>query len=425
MLTTETAEVSALPTIKAPPLALFSLLEAPYGMQSAVVTLVPMYLMRSAGLGIEQAGAIAAFCLLPSTFYFAYSPLVDFFVRRRTWLLMAVFTTALLAATVIGLSGSTGRVQLITGMLFTSTVASMLISAATGGLMSALLDARGKARVGAWVQVGNLGANSLFFGLLLFVYPHCSRPVLGLLAGLAILVPGLAGFAVREPRRVPAAETYVATLRGIAREFKATFLSLRSLPGILLLLSPMGSGAITGVMSGLTKEYGASADQLGFANGWGGGLLTAAGALGVLLMPARWNRMLPYALAGAIYGGVSLLIATGPLQPMTLIVGLLASNFVQGIAYAAYTGLLLQTMGIGGRCHSGRYTILNSIGNVPVVYMTALLSQVAGRFGTRSVGVFDGALNLLTVAIFLAWWTWVRRARPSFVTLTEAAVVEA
>jgi PAT family beta-lactamase induction signal transducer AmpG len=415
--------------VSSPPLPLFSLLEAPYGMQAAVAVLVPMFLLRSAGLPIDQAGAISAFCLLPATFYFAYSPLVDFFVRRRTWLLLGLVVSAVLCGLAVGLSGSTGRLSLLTGLLFAGTAASMLISAATGGLMASLLDAQGKSRVGAWVQIGNLGANALFFGLLLFVYPHLSRPLLGWFTGLVILLPGLAVFAVREPLREPAGQTYGrtygSTMRGIGRELRATFLSLRSVPGILLLVSPLGTGAITTVLSGLTRDYGAGADQLGFANGWGGGLLTATGALCVLLMPARWNRMLPYALSGIVYGAVSLLIGAGPLRPMTLIAGMLASNFAQGICYAAYTGVILQTMGIGGRCQSSRYTILNSIGNLPVVYMTVLESLAAAHFGAHAVGVFDGAFNLLTAAIFFAWWAWAKAARPSFVATTGSALVDA
>jgi PAT family beta-lactamase induction signal transducer AmpG len=396
------------------PVRIFALLEAPYGMNFALTTVVPMYLLRGAGLGIAEAGAMTAFSALPSTFYFAYSPIVDFFVRRRTWWLAAVLLTSLMAGLSVGLSGSAGRAQLVAGLLFTGTMASMMISAATGGMMSTLLDAPGKARVGAWVQLGNLGSNSLFFGLLLFLESRCSRPVLALVSSLMILLTGLAALKVREPARTKSDATYLKTLKQIGVELRVTLLSLRSLPGILMLVSPLGTGAITTVITGMSKDYGASNDQLGFANGWGGGLLTALGSMCVLGMPARWNRMIPYALSGIIYGSVSLLIACGPLRPSTLIAGLLASNFAQGICFAAYTGVVLQTMGVGGRGHSSRYTILNSIGNMPVVYMVALESLIASHFGARSIGLADGLLNLATAGIFFVWWVWVRARHPQF-----------
>ena len=368
---------------------------------------------------------MTAFCNLPATFYFAYSPIVDFFMRRRTWWLVALVITALISGVAVALSGAASRLQLVAGLLFAGSVAAMLLSAATGGLMASLLDVRGKGKVGAWVQLGNLGANSLLFGFLLFLAPHCTRPVLGVVVAVLILLPGIAVLMVQEPQQSKSDTTYRATMTGIGRELKATFLSLRSLPGILLLGSPIGSGAITTIISGLSHEYGATNEQLGFANGWGGGLFTAAGSLCLLMMPSRWNRLIPYAVSGVIYGGVSVLIACGPLRPSTLIVGLLASNFVQGICFAAYTGVILQTMGMGGRCHSSRYTILNSVGNLPVVYMVAIEGMVAGHFGTRSIGVFDGALNLGTAALFFAWWVWVRERHPRFVELPESVLVEA
>jgi PAT family beta-lactamase induction signal transducer AmpG len=415
---------------RAPPLPLFAIIEAPYGMQNNLITFIAMVLLRNSGVDIGQASAIAAFCLVPSTFYFLYAPMVDFFVRRRTWLLAAVVVTALLAggATLLA-SGS--HVRFVTAVLFASTVTSMLISAATGGLMSSLLNRGEKARVGAWVQLGNLGGGACFFGLMLVLEPHFGRTTLAAIATALILLPGIAVFWIHEPERVrlsasvasePGTGGYLTQVRAIGRELRLTLFSWRSLVGILLLGSPIGSSAITTVLSGLTREYGASAGELGFANGWGGGLLCALGALCILLAPPRWNRTLPYALAGIVYGGVSLLIAAGPLRPSTLIAGLLASNFVQGICFAAYTGLVLQTAGMGGRIHSSRYTILNSIGNLPVVYMTALEGQVAGHFGARAVGLFDGGLNLLTVAIFFVWWTWMRMHRREFLEAPEVAL---
>jgi PAT family beta-lactamase induction signal transducer AmpG len=393
-----------------PPLPLFAVMEAPYGVQFALAVVVPMVLLRDAGVGIEKASALAALATLPSTFYFFYAPLVDFFVRRRTWLALAIVCTSLLSSSAILFSPAT-HLSLISALLFCGSLTGMLISAATGGLMGSLLDAPRKARVGAWVQVGNCGANSLFFGLFLYLAPRLSRPALAGVTMVSMLLPGVVVLAIREPARQPTDETYGSVVRGIGRELRTTFLSLRNLPGILLLLAPMGTGAITSVLSGLVHDYGASPAQLGFANGWGGGMLTAAGALCYLVFPARWNRTVPYVLCGILYGSVSLLISAGPMRPATLIAGMLASNFFQGLVYAAYTGVILQTLAFAGRCPSSRYTILNSIGNLPVVYMTALLGLVAGHLGTRAVGVVDGTLNFAVAALFFAWFAWVRLRR--------------
>jgi PAT family beta-lactamase induction signal transducer AmpG len=407
--------MSSAKTVSGPRLPLFTLLESPYGMQSAVTTAFPLYILHAQGVSLEKAAAIAAVANLPASLYFLYSPVVDFFVRRRTWYMLAVVLSALLCGGVV-MFPAVGHLQVITVLLFAGTVAVMLISASTGGLMNTLLTRKQKSQVGAWVQAGNLGSQALMLAALIFASSRCNRTLLGVMVAGMMLLPGLSILGIREPLVEHPEEGLGATVKSVGLELKELLLSWRSLPGILLLCSPIGNGAITTTLNGLTEIYHATAAQLVFANGWGGGALCAAGALSTLLVPPRWNRLLPYALAGALYGTISLLIGLGPLHPSTLILGALASNFGSGVAYGAVTGLVLQTIGAGGRCHSSRYTILISMANLCIVYMTALLGWVAQHLGPHAMGEVDGGLNLGTAALFFAWWIWARRRKSS---LTE------
>ena len=85
---------------------LFALLEFPYGSGASVAVLITMYLLRQHGFSIAQASSAGAIALLPGTFYFLYAPVVDFFLRRRSWLLLAALATGLLSMTAVVLSGS-------------------------------------------------------------------------------------------------------------------------------------------------------------------------------------------------------------------------------------------------------------------------------------------------------------------------------
>lgn len=64
-------------------LPLFALLELPVGVQAAVYTVLPYFVLRSRGLGMEQITALVAFCSLPATFYFLYAQITDFLMPRR------------------------------------------------------------------------------------------------------------------------------------------------------------------------------------------------------------------------------------------------------------------------------------------------------------------------------------------------------
>lgn len=399
------------------PLPLFALLESPYGMNSAVVATLPMYVLHAEGISLEKGAAISALCLMPSTFYFLYSPVVDFFMRRRSWYLLTLFFLTVFTGSTILIPAIT-HLQLMTATLFASTFVAMLIGAATGGMANQLGSAR-KKNVGAWMQMGNLGSSSLMMALLIYASLRYSQRALAALAMSTILLPGLAVLAVDEPTHREPFGTFAGSMRETWIELKTVFLSRRAVPALLLLLSPIGNSGLSSVLLGLTKTYHATDAQLAFADGWGAGIITALGALCTLLTPKSWNRMLPYAMVGVAYGASSLAIGLLPLTPTGFIMGLLLTNFAAGVAYGLYTGLVLQTAGFGGLRHSTRYTILNSLGSIAVVYMLALLGFVSGRRGAHAAAMTDGAMNIGAAVLFFAWWAWVRMRHPSLLKVVK------
>ncbi len=388
-----------------PPLPLFALLETPYGTCNAALGLVPMYLLRRGGYTITESAAIVSIVSLPSTFYFLYAPLTDFLVSRRTWYLLALGVSTLLGVATV-LNSAARQPGLITGLLFAYCVGQTLIGASTGGLMSALLSVGGKARVGAWVQLGNQGVATVGFGLLVYLSTWCRVSTLALVT-VAMMLPGLAVFWLPLPVRHTPPEPFSETLRGFGRELRDILWSWRTLPGFLLLLSPLSAAALTTVLTGLSEEYHATAAQLAFANGWGGGAFVVLGSMSLLALPARWNSLARYVLAGIVNGVVSGLVAFGPLTSTTFIVGMLASNFAVGVCYAACTGLVLSLAGHACRRQGTRYALFNSLANLSSTYMVALEGYSAGHYGTRYASGIDGLGSLLTAAlvgvVYLGW----------------------
>jgi len=370
------------------------------------------FLLSQSGLSLGNTGAVLALASLPGTLCALYAPIVDFWIRRRMWLLSAAFASAARTGLAIRLLG-TVTVNVITALLFGAYAFAMLVSAATEGLMGVLLRPEERVRVGGWVQAGNLGAASMGGGLLLMLASRHSNQLLAVVAVLLIVVPAFAVLAVPEPLPANAGTSYESRLRVVAEDLKQTFLRTGSIPGILLLLSPIGSGAMSTLMSGLTREYGASLPQLAVGRGFGGGVLTATGAMCAVLMPVRHNATTLYAFTGLLYGAVCLVVAAGPLHPVTLIVGLLFSNFARGLSFACYTGVVLQIIGVRGEGKSGQYILLNSIGSLPIMYMTWAGGLVVEHLGARSLGAFDGVASMVTAAAFIAWWNCGRTRTPN------------
>src|SRR5246127_4272983 len=75
---------------------LFGLLIAPnavlaYGIIAGVLS----YLLRRQGVGIGRSSEIIAFLILPQSIYFLWSPITDFWIRRRSWLIVGAIASAL------------------------------------------------------------------------------------------------------------------------------------------------------------------------------------------------------------------------------------------------------------------------------------------------------------------------------------------
>lgn len=402
---------------KRTPLWLYGVLDIPYGIvTTGLLNTSLSFLLRRSGMSVGDIGSTIALLNLPITFYYLYAPIVDFFFRRKVW--------AALSGSLAGLGGAAGlwllqgHQHVAVAMIFLASAVATMVSAASGGMMAALLTKVEKANVGGWLQGGNLGGGSAIGGLLLWLAATHGNGVLGWIVLVASVPPAMCALLIREPHREKHADKLGQTFREMGHEVKENFLNLRNLPGLLLLASPLGTGAMQALMGSLTKEYGATSMQLAFANGWGGGILTALGSLCALAWPARWNRMVPYVGAGALYACVTGAMAVAPMHASTLVMGLLCSNFATGFSYGCYTGLVLQTVGDGGRKQSTRYTLTNAIGNFPVVYMQFLCGRAAvywaSSYGPRAIAGFDAAMNAVTVCFFLVWWrVWGRKMEPA------------
>jgi MFS family permease len=134
---------------------LFSLLIAP----DAVIAIGLVdgglsYLLRDEGVNPARAASIVALLSLPHAIYFLWGPVTDFFIRRRTWLLLA----ATLAALTLLLAFHEPRLSSTRGiaLLFIAACIGVVVPAACGGMMGDLRSEVSRRRAGSFYQVGSL-----------------------------------------------------------------------------------------------------------------------------------------------------------------------------------------------------------------------------------------------------------------------------
>jgi PAT family beta-lactamase induction signal transducer AmpG len=140
--------------------------------------------------------------------------------------------------------------------------------------------------------------------------------------------------------------------RLIADLLKAIWATLKSREGwtgLLICLSPVGTGALTALFSALAKDYApddAGAERLVVVvTGVLSGIVNAAGALFGGYLADRMNRRLAYAIFGGVTALSAVAMMLAPANPAAFTVGCLAYTFANGLCYAAFYAFLLELLG--------------------------------------------------------------------------------
>ncbi len=390
---------------------LFGVLALPYAvLVTGFVGTVLAFLLRREGVGVDRIGSIVALVNLPQALYFLWSPLTDFWIRRRNWMVLASAAAGALLFSAFGVR-SFGDPTAVS-LLFGAVAVGMMTSACAGGMMAESVAERDKALAGSFYQAGALGGGALGGGGLLLLAEHWGRMEVGAVAAVAIVLPSLAGYLV------PAAASgedggagLGARLREIGREFRRTFLRREAVAPLLLLAAPFGSGAALSLLPGVAQDYGVTAGQVAWINGVGGGVLTALGAMLMTLLPKGVDARLGYPVAGLVNAVCLGVLLLGSPRPATYLVGAGLYLLTVGAAYALFTALVLQVMGEVGKSGGSRYSMLVSVGNLPVAYMAWMDGRGYRWFGTKGLPGIDMVVSGLAAVLFLAWFSVKRGER--------------
>lgn len=401
---------------------IFGLLVAPYGvlLQGIVQGGVLGYLLSRQGAGSATQAHLIALLSLPTSLYFLWSPITDFFVRRRTWLL----GSALIAAWLMWLSLRQPRLSstAAVALAYLAACCSQLIVSSAGGMMGAMQSERSRRVAGSLVQAGAMGFGSLSAWVLIYLSARVSRDSLALVAAALIAVPSLAVFAA--PRQLHITEgSFRATMRRVWSEFRITFYRWDALPYAACMIFPIGTGAAIGLLPGVARQYGVGGDQVAWINGLLGGLLIAAGAGVVSLIRGRIRAPVLYMIVALVNCMCLSVLCLGPMRPTTYYAGTLLYLFTVGCCYAMFTTVVLEFLGDSGKSGSTRYSIINSLGNIPVLYMLQVDGWGGAHWGGRGLAGAEAVVGAVGALVLLVWLL-IRKPAPVSLASGQAIAVD-
>jgi MFS transporter, PAT family, beta-lactamase induction signal transducer AmpG len=382
---------------------LFGLLIAPVAVVANGIIQggVLAYMLSQRGIGSGEQSHLVFLLALPTTIYFIWSPLTDFLVKRRTWLLIGGVSAGVL----MGISLAQKNLQATSALvlMFLAACCAQLVVSSCGGMMGDLRSERTRRTAGSFYQGGGLAFGALA-ALVLIPLSDAGHPaLLGLVAGAIIALPALLAFIAPRQRTI-GGSTFTETRRKMGREFAETFWNWRAVPYTVCLVFPIASGAAMGLFAGVAKSYGVNGTHVAWMNGFGGAILIGAGSLAAALIPAKTRAPVVYLLIGLVNAASLAVTWLGPLRPSTYYLGVTLYLFTTGAGYAYFTAVLLEFLGPSGKSGSGRYSIINSLGNIPVLYMIRLDGWGGDKWGPRGLSGTEAVVAAAGSVILLAYF---------------------
>ena len=379
----------------------FLILIVPFGAMGGYLSVAIAYQLTQAGFSVEQVAALVAASYVPQTWKFLWAPLADTTLSRKTWYLSAGLVSAVGVFVTGAIPAKLQFLPWLYAAVLISNVAVTFLAMASESLMIYNTRPEFHGRAGGWFQAGNLGGNGLGGGAGLWLAQNLPEPWMAAAAvALACALCGAALAFVPEPPRLNRTGNYGHALIAVWKDLWSIARTRAGLLALLICFLPIGTGAASNLWSAVADDWHASADTVALVNGILSGILSALGCLVGGYASDRLDRKTAYALYGFLMALTTLAMAWAPRTEAMYALFILTYAFIQGLTYAGFTAVVLETIGLGAA--ATKYNVYASLSNMPIAYMTLVDGWAHTRWGASGLLELESAIGILGIVLFVA-----------------------
>jgi MFS family permease len=378
----------------------FFFLVLPYGISAGFVSVTLPFVLTRAGFSVAASAAIVAVGISANLWRFLWGPVADLTLTLKHWYLIGVAACAatLLAICVVPLRpDAPGQ---LSAVVFIATVAATFVVLPLGGILAHTVDDARKGRASGWYQAGNLGGMGAGGGAGVWLAHHATLIAAGAALAGAIALCAAALVFVPDVRPDPG-QTMRGRFRSIGRDFADLVRSPIAIFVMVMVSSPIGSGAASGLWSAVAPDWRASPDEVALVTGVLSACASAGGCLLGGWLCDRVGLWWSFFSAGAVMALTTVAMAAAPRTPVSYETGVVAYAIWTGWAYAAYVAVLMFVVQRGAA--STKYATLASLGNLPTTYMTAFDGWAHDKYGSSGMLNAEAALGAASVVAGLVW----------------------
>jgi MFS family permease len=382
----------------------FLLLIVPFGLSTGYLTVTLGYQLTQKGVAAADVAGLIALSYLPQTWKFLWAPLVDTTLTRKSWYTLSAFANGL-GMVLAGMSADEARVPLVTlgVLLVAGSFASTLLGMAVESLMAVSVPDSHRGRVAGWFQAGNLGGMGLGGGFALWLVQdlHWSTGASGGALFAVSAACCLALLRLREPfTRDHARASLAAHARDIFVDLWALVRSRIGALALVICFLPIGSGAAQNLWAVIAGDWHASAETVAVVNGALSGIVSAAGCLVGGWVCDRMDRKAAYCVYGALQLLAAIAMALSTRTSAQFVAWTTIYAFIQGLTYAGFSAVVLEA--IGRTAAATKYSLLASLANMPIAYVTLIDGYANDRWGTRGMLLTEAVCGVVGILVFVA-----------------------
>lgn len=369
----------------------------PMGISQGFVTVALPFLLTKNGFPVVLTASIVAIGLSANLWRFVCGPVVDLSLSLHKWywisLLACIASLLLLCFT----SFTVKETALLSVVVFISQVAATITLLPINAFMAKRIRENKKGEASGWYQAGSLAATGLGGGVGLWLATHYNLTLAGIILCITSLLFAMVMLLIKDIPHLKE-KTIVQEIKLMGKDILSMIKLPVALFVMILIIMPIGTGAMANLWSAVAKDWNTDANTVVLVTGLLCGGVSAIGCIAGGFITDRWGVWNAYLGIGVVCAFVTVLIAVFPYHPATYIVGVLIYGLCTGLMYTSFTAIIFFV--IGKKHVATKYSLLSSLGNLPVVYMTTFNGWTHDKFGSRYMLTAEAIAGLVFVIIF-------------------------
>ena len=389
----------------------WTILYLPFGALGGFISVALTFLATRHGLSITEGALLNGAQLLTSWLKWLWAPIVDVTLSPRRWYVIATVASALgvFAMSIVPLSPAT--LGLLLAVIALASLVNSVVGMAVEAMIASATPPEQIGRVSAWFQAGNLGGAGLGGALGLYLVVHLPAPwMAGAIMGALFVLCCVALWATPEARAHAAPHGALVAVKSVVRDLRDMIKTKGGLLAAILCVLPVGTGAASGVLTQakVAEAWHAGEHEVALVQGLLAGFVTTLGCFAGGWLCQRLAPRTSYASVGVVLAVIAAGMAVSPRTVAMYVSWSLVYAFGVGLAYAAFTAVVLDAMGKGSG--ATKYNVYASLSNFPIWWLGLLLGVAADKLGAGRMLLVEAAMGVVGVLIFAASVARVRRS---------------